>query len=82
MIQINFSADAKVRLKVWPDVCDLCGERVPVTHVKNVLATGQCVEDKLCARCGVAYETNGTVDRSLIGWVNGEIEYDPREEDL
>lgn len=72
-----------MRLNVYPDACDLCGERVPVTHFHYLHpTTGQMVEDKICAMCGLAFESEGLIDKKFIDSADGEIEYDPREENL
>ena len=59
MILFTFSVDAKTALHVYPDHCNVCNQRVPVTHVSGLnQVTGKEWVDKICARCAVEYLTD------------------------
>ena len=82
MIQFDFSLEAKTKLKVWPDHCQVCMLRVPVTHVLGVNRdTKRQWVDKICARCAVAYATD---DAFALFQDNCEalVEFDAQECDL
>jgi len=82
MILFTFSVDAKTALHVYPDHCNVCNQRVPVTHVSGLnQVTGKEWVDKICARCAVEYLT----DDAFALFENdstAHIEFDGGEMDL
>lgn len=82
MIQFDFGLEAKTALKVWPDNCDVCHSRVPVTHIVTVnRVTKRSELEKICARCAVAYVTDSAFDLFEADHV-AHIEFDAVAEEL
>jgi hypothetical protein len=55
----------------------------PVTHIPGVSDTNptKTWEDKICARCAIAYYTDSLFDIMEFAY-NGTVEFDPDEADL
>jgi hypothetical protein len=82
MITFDFSLEAKTRLKVWPDHCDICFDRVPVTHIPCFNKdTKRAWTDKMCAKCAVAYATDDAFTL-FADDMFGTVEFDAVEADL